>query len=280
MKTNLKKKILISLTCINAFILSGCISIFEQPSEENSSKNEKTVEVSKETGKTEKQEENNTKKENPNNQKKGPARDESNPSNSGESNNNSSKSSSMQGAKMDIDSVQIQMPHYVQKTNYYCVPATLQMVLQLHGITADQNQLAKEMNTSSSTGTEYIDLTKTANTYLFDTDDVEPSGAGYRIQRVEKNDTSKETSDLFEKRVRQDMSTNDPVFVAAEANTLNPNLAHGNHMVLITGYGLYSGTDNIAYYYYIDPADGELNTITPEQLMKAIAVNEEPAYIW
>lgn len=279
MNNNLNKKILISLISASSFVLSGCVNIFGSPKEENSSKNEKTAEVSKETDKTEK-EENNTNKKNPNNQKKESARDESNPSNSSESNNNSSESSSMQGAKMDIDSVQIQMPHYVQKTNYYCVPAALQMVLQLHGISADQNQLAEEMNTSSSTGTEYIDLTKTANTYLFNTDDVEPSGAGYRIQRVEKNDTSKVTSDLFEKRVRQDMSTNDPVFVAAEANTLNPNLARGNHMVLITGYGLYSGTDNIAYYYFIDPADGELNTITPEQLMKAIAVNEEPAYIW
>ena len=87
--------------------------------------------------------------------------------------------------------------------------------------------------------------------------------------------------------MRLDISTNDPIFVAIDLNALYPHLSSANHMIVVTGYALYAGTDNIAYYYYIDPSYtvqdenyGGLKTVTSENLINAIVVNEEPAYIW
>lgn len=194
---------------------------------------------------------------------------------------------SVQESRMPVDKIQLQVVQSVQENNYFCVPACLQMVLRYKGIEKSQIELSEEMNTKPVTGTEYVDLARVANKYLFNNETVGPNDIGYHIQTLNRNDTNPEISSTFEKRVRLDISSNDPVFVAIDVNALYPNLSSGNHMIVIIGYALYSGTDNIAYYYYIDPSYvvqdetyGGLKTVTKEKLINAIVVNEEPAYIW
>lgn len=195
---------------------------------------------------------------------------------------NHSQENPMQG-----NSIQLTLVQSVQENNYFCVPACLQMVLRYKGIEKTQTELSKEMKTDPVTGTEYIDLARVANKYLFHNESIGPNDAGYHIQTLNRYDTDSNISLTFEKRVRLDISTNDPVFVAIDVHTLYPQLPSGNHMIIITGYATYSDSENIAYYYYIDPyymvqdnTYGGLKTVTKEQLMKAIVVNEEPAYIW
>lgn len=198
-----------------------------------------------------------------------------------------SKYDSNHPATIKVDEYRLDVPQSIQENNYYCGPAVLQMVLQFHGISISQSQLAQELNTSSKTGTEYVDMAKVVNKYLFNTEDANPKESGYRVQTVQMNDSSEDTYQIFEKRVKQDISTNDPVFVAINLKTVYPNLKNANHFVLVTGYATFEGTDNIAYYYIMDPyyltqneGSENLKTVTKEILFEAIYSNEEPAYIW
>lgn len=186
-----------------------------------------------------------------------------------------------------LEKINIQLVQSVQEKGYFCVPACLQMVLHHHGLHVSQEQLAKEMNTSQVTGTEYVDLVRVANKYIFEKETAEPVGAGYRVQTLERNVYNTEIYKTFESRVKTDISTGDPLFVAIDNHSLYPELESANHMVLVTGYSVYAGTDNIAYYYIMDPSYlvqdpvyGGVKIVTAEELMNAITRNVEPAYIW
>lgn len=175
----------------------------------------------------------------------------------------------------------------IQETSYYCVPAVLQMVLNFKNISIPQEQLAMEMNTSSKTGTEYIDLARVANKYLFDNENVGDNDPGYHVQTIERNDSNPQIAIDFKERVKTNIKNNDPTFVAIDVNVLYPQLNSANHMILLVGYATYANTDNIAYYYYIDPSyavqdstNGGLKIVTEEELIKAIIQNVEPAYVW
>lgn len=183
--------------------------------------------------------------------------------------------------------VKIDLEQSIQENNYYCVPACVQMVLKLHGISVTQDQLAIEMHTSPSTGTEYIDLAQIVNKYVFKNINPSFGEPGYRVQTVKKNEDDETIYSLFEKRIREDIDTGDPIFVAIDTNALYPNISSANHMILVTGYTLYEGTNDIEYYYIVDPlytvqdsVDKGLKIVAREALINAIVVNEEPAYIW
>ncbi|MDD3049107.1 MAG: C39 family peptidase [Bacilli bacterium] len=187
----------------------------------------------------------------------------------------------------ELTKVHLDVPQSVQENNYYCVPASLQMVLRYHGIEKSQSQLAKDMHTDPITGTEYIDLANIANKYIFNNSNVTANDPGYHVQTLNRYDTNPEIAKIFEQRVKTDISTNDPVFVAIDVNSLYPELSSGNHIIVLTGYTIHTKTNEIAYYHYIDPfykvqdaVYGGLKTVTSAELINAIVSNIEPAYIW
>lgn len=182
---------------------------------------------------------------------------------------------------------QLTLTQSVQENNYYCVPACLQMVLRYKGIEKSQSELAKELNTKQTTGTEYVDLARVANKYLFNNENVKANEPGYHVQTITRYDENTQIVDDFERRVKTDISTNDPIFVAIDMNVLYPELSSANHLIVITGYAHYEDSEEIAYYYYIDPlytvqdkVYGGLKIATREEMIKAIIVNVEPAYIY
>lgn len=183
--------------------------------------------------------------------------------------------------------VQLILNQSVQENGYFCVPACLQMVLKYKNIEKSQSELAAELNTKQNTGTEYVDLARVANKYLFNNENVGYNEPGYHIQTLNRYDRNPQIAIDFERRVRADISTNDPVFVAVDVNALYPNLNSANHMIIVTGYILEEGKDEIAFYYYIDPSYvvqdsiyGGLKIATKEELINTIVVNKEPAYIY
>ena len=192
---------------------------------------------------------------------------------------------------ISLNKTLLSVPQFVQENGYFCVPACLQMVLAFHGITQRQSILALQMNTSSITGTEYVDLAQVVNQYLFNCTVPTDSQGGYRIQKFSSSASTmtEEEKNLFQQRVFQDISTQDPVFVAINRNVLYPELSPANHMVIVVGYATYEGSNRLAYYYIIDPSYqvqdpvyGGLKVITQEELIKGIMLNEsnEKAYIW
>ena len=192
---------------------------------------------------------------------------------------------------ISLNKTLLSVPPSVQENGYFCVPACLQMVLAFHGITQRQSILALQMNTSSITGTEYVDLAQVVNQYLFNCTVPTDSQGGYRIQKFSSSASTmtEEEKNLFQQRVFQDISTQDPVFVAINRNVLYPELSPANHMVIVVGYATYEGSNRLAYYYIIDPSYqvqdpvyGGLKVITQEELIKGIMLNEsnEKAYIW
>lgn len=183
--------------------------------------------------------------------------------------------------------VQLAIKQRIQETNYYCVPATVQMVLHSFGIDVSQENLAREMNTQPKTGTEYVDLAKTLNGYLFHKGLANEHESGYHIQTIARNDQDQAIARDFEKRVIEDIDTNYPVFVAVDTHTLYPEIPIANHMIIVTGYVLHKDKDQVAFYYAVDPYApvqdpiyGGLKIFTSEALIKALIVNDEPAYLW
>lgn len=175
----------------------------------------------------------------------------------------------------------------VQENNYFCVPACLQMVLRYKGTEKSQSELAKEMQTKPITGTEYLDLARVANKYIFNNEQVGPNDAGYHVQTLTRYDSNPNIMVDFEHRVRTDIETKDPIFVAIDVETVYPDLYSGNHMVVLIGYSLFAGTSDIENFYIIDPSYtiqdtiyGGLKVVDKETLEKAIINNEEPAYIY
>lgn len=174
----------------------------------------------------------------------------------------------------------------LQETNYYCVPATVQMLLDYFDIDTQQETLAEKMNTDPISGTEYIDLVKVVNSYLFDKQLPNDNESGYHIQTITIENTN-EIQGLFEKRVKTNVDTGYPTFAAVNLNKLYERMPEANHMVLVTGYATYKDSEEIAFYYINDPYplvhdstfDG-LKVFTKEELLTAMTQNEEPAYIW
>ena len=182
--------------------------------------------------------------------------------------------------------VRLDVPTRTSESDYGCVPAALQSVLNYKGISVSQSQLATEMNTKPVTGTEYVDLAQVANKYLFGVEDPNPQGAGYHVQTIAIGDTSDATRQRFVERVKRDIASNDPVFVAIDAAALYPGVATGNHMVVVTGYDA-DEHGTITRYRYVesipslqDATYAGLRIATADEMMHAIVTNEEPAYIW
>ncbi|OZG66492.1 peptidase C39 [Bifidobacterium eulemuris] len=183
-------------------------------------------------------------------------------------------------------SVRLSVPTMLQDSNDWCGPAALQSVLRYKGIDVSQSTLAAELNTKPVTGTEYVDLARVANAYLFGVADANPSGAGYHVQTIAFGDTSVQTAQLFEQRVKTDMASNDPVFVAIDVAAMYDGFGHGNHMIVVTGYDT-DANGAITHYRFIDSMRsvqdatyGGLKIVDAATMMRAIVTNEEPAYVW
>lgn len=175
----------------------------------------------------------------------------------------------------------------VQENGYYCVPACVQMVFAYHGIDMSQETLAEELKTKPATGTEYVDLAITLNQYIFHHASIDASLPGYQVATFKGNEPVQEVLDVLEQRVKQDIETKDPVFVAIDVQTMYPELSRGNHIVIIVGYEYQPNSEELAAYYFIDPSYlvqdatyGGLKKATGEELVKAMLANEEPAYVW
>lgn len=168
-----------------------------------------------------------------------------------------------------------------QENGYYCGPAVLQAVLAYHGIDVSQNQLARELNTSSVTGTEYEDLARVANHYLYG-DDIGPMDPGYHVQTLRIGQMTAAQKKQLLTRIVTDLSTDDPVFVAVNVARLYPNRKDGNHFVVITGYSEFSAEKAQAKITYLDPSwiNGGEHTVSFDDLVDAVIFNEEPAYVY
>ncbi len=80
-------------------------------------------------------------------------------------------------------------------------------------------------------------MARVVNQYLFKCTISTDLQGGYRIQKFSANASTmtQEEKNLFRQRVFQDISTQDPIFVAVNRNVLYPELSVANHMVSVVG---------------------------------------------
>lgn len=175
----------------------------------------------------------------------------------------------------------------VQETNYWCAPASMQMALRYKGIDVSQADLASQVDAKPATGTEYVDMQRVLNRYLFGSDTVGPSDPGYHIQTLSRYDTDPQIAADFSRRLLTDIATDDPLFAAVDVHTLYPTLPEANHMVVVTGYLLRDGSNDIDSVYFMDPSYmvqdatyGGLKIAPFDEFIAAIVNNEEPAYLY
>ena len=181
--------------------------------------------------------------------------------------------------------VRLQIPQSVQENGHYCGPACLQMALSYKGIEKTQDELAEELNTSMVTGTEYADMARVLNTYLFGCEVPENGQPGYRAEYLTPSAVTDDVMDTLRERVIRDIRTEDPVFIAVNLHELYPELPAANHFVIISGYQMKD--EEILYYFIVDPywkvqsdTYQGLKIFTPEEIRRALDTNTEPAYVW
>jgi len=104
------------------------------------------------------------------------------------------------------------IPLKLQEEWYFCVPATVHMMLASRGVSVSQHQLAKEMGTYNPYGTHNRDAIRVLNQNLFGYP--EPSGnqAGYRLATVTDARPGSEDVRLFKERVRKDIDDGYPLY--------------------------------------------------------------------
>ena len=184
------------------------------------------------------------------------------------------------------DKIILDVKQKIQENDYYCSPASVQMALNYYGIEVSQDVLAKEMNTEYLTGTDYKDMTKVLNNYLYNTFSYDPKGDGYHIHSIEgKYDYEKE-EELFRRRILKDISSNKIVFLNVRIQALYDGYNDVSHSVILVGYK-FDKENNQMFYYIMDPYgkvqddiyEG-LKIISEEEIMRSIITNLEPAYIW
>lgn len=185
------------------------------------------------------------------------------------------------------EKIMLDVSQSVQENNYFCGPAILQMILSYHGIASDQNDLARQLHTSSVTGTEYADMARVLNTYLFGCEIPAAHAPGYRVQELVPGSVSSEDMRLLCERIKTDMSTGDPVPLAVDLGALYPELFSANHFVLVVGYKTAPGSNEITDLYVRDPSykvqDPQwqgLKVFTLSEIRNALNRNTEPAYVW
>ena len=168
------------------------------------------------------------------------------------------------------------IPQYVQITDYYCSVACLQSVMAYHGLYATQDELAKELHTDPITGTEYEDLARVATARIF------PNGNGQYTSVIP---SSNDERFLFEQRLLQDMKTNDPIFVSINNRIMYEDVPDQVHQVVVIGAIIENGSLNKIYFFdpsYIrqDATYGGIKSCTSDELWNAMINNPEPGYVY
>lgn len=156
-----------------------------------------------------------------------------------------------------------------QATNYYCVPASAQFILNSFGIPRHQSTLADKMGTTKSAGTSGNAANKVINAYI--------NPKGYRIDtRSASNPTT------LLSMVRYDIGTlhRAPyIGVWMEDLPWNKGKGYGNntgHGIAVYGYNATKGT--ITVYDPWKPTGGP-HTLTAKQLSAASQQNGGLHYI-
>ena len=182
--------------------------------------------------------------------------------------------------------VKIDLELYIQENNYFCGPAVIRTILHHFNIDKSQNELAKEMHTSSVTGTEYIEMAQVLNREIFHNTNPSYGEAGYHIQTLPLRDYQKDVKIIWQPRMRKNIDDGYPSILAVNMHTLYPHMKQVNHFVICMGY-LLDQDNQVEYYYLLDPFYGVQDEVyrglkyyTPDELWSAIVENEEPAYIY
>lgn len=264
------KKILLCI-CLSTIciLLSACVT------HEVERKNTIQDKAKEEQEKTKKQQDK-TKEKKTSSNKKEPQKDEP------QGNTNSTLYGIEIGEKIIVD-----MKQSDQENSFYCGPAVVQMVLDHFLISKTQKELADEMNTVAITGTEYVDMARILNRYIFQKEQVLGSESGYRVQTLNISETNPDVLSSIHTQLQQNIQEGYPSILAVNLNTLYPEQVSVNHFVVCNGYILKRNSNEIAFYYIIDPyyevqdtQYGGVKVFTPEELERAIIENVEPAYIW
>lgn len=190
------------------------------------------------------------------------------------------------GCKEDPVKIRLNVTQSIQETDYYCAVACLQMVLNFHGISMNQSDLAQRLNTHPITGTEYDDLAREASLLIFGSTPDSDADPGYRAVLWKRNEGSENDFRIFEQRVKNDLQSGDPVFISINIAPAYGYNFDGIHEVVLYGAD-YDRCGNPVMYYFIDPSYNQQDPefqgrkmYTPEELWKIMNDNPEPGYVW
>ena len=210
-----------------------------------------------------------------------------------------SESSSQTGEKVRVEETQpssketpspirkhLEVPMQIQRAWNTCAPTSVSMILAYRGVQASQEELARAMGTDETFGTHNVNAIRVLNQYLFGYAEVPAGQAGYHLATVTSSAPNSEDMRLFKERLRKNIDDGYPLYYTIDNASIYPG-HKGEHNVVGTGYELSADGSDVLAVYYIDPSYtvqdpvyGGLKKVTPEELLAAMCVCQEPNYAW
>ena len=180
----------------------------------------------------------------------------------------------------------LEVPMQIQRAWNTCAPTSVSMILAYRGVQASQEELARAMGTDETFGTHNVNAIRVLNQYLFGYAEVPVGQAGYHLATVTSSASNSEDMRLFKERLRKNIDDGYPLYYTIDNASIYPG-HKGEHNVVGTGYELSADGSDVLAVYYIDPSYtvqdpvyGGLKKVTPEELLAAMCVCQEPNYAW
>ena len=174
----------------------------------------------------------------------------------------------------------------IQRAWNTCAPTSVSMILAYRGVQASQEELARAMCTDETFGTHNVNAIRVLNQYLFGYAEVPAGQTGYHLATVTSSAPNSEDMRLFKERLRKNIDDGYPLYYTIDNASIYPG-HKGEHNVVGTGYELSADGSDVLAVYYIDPSYtvqdpvyGGLKKVTPEELLAAMCVCQEPNYAW
>lgn len=170
----------------------------------------------------------------------------------------------------------------IQKTLYWCSPATASMLLENLGIIVKQEKLASLMKSQLPNGTHNSQAIEVINEQL----SLHNQFKRYKLMSLAHDGNYLNAEHLFKKNYINSINQNYPVYLTLNLSIISDTRV-SEHNVLGIGYVLNKNNDDIAYIIFVDPSPtpwnkmyGSLRIISLESFLKSISNASEPNYAY
>ncbi len=177
-----------------------------------------------------------------------------------------------------LTSRQLEVSPQVSQRWWYCVPASLSMILDTVGVQVDQFTLARQTNCIDYVGTESPDAIKVLNQYVIGKEAPEPGEMGYHLEKVTEYTPMSSQFSEFKLNYIKSIQAGKPVYLTFNFDKMYDKGGQNfDHAVVGIGYVANESETDIERILYRDPSvslSGHIHSVTPEKYFASMPGDE------